>query len=426
MVDLLVPTTFLGEPDPPFETRIEGRPLRVLLDSDTLNGPDAELFIELAGASQHVEVCGTEGAPTPSHLYVGPLDAANDALIARVERPDGTANEWAVRGAAGPAAWAEHLIAANRSTQPVETATRALTLAHAARHHFDILVSQDPTFADPEGRAVASQANPRTPTESLPVLGLFMHLHDKVVTAATPITQIMSADFARLVLSHSLTPHGRRWWDGCRNTTEPTIQELASSTRKRLMSVLQARDEIRLERMLVGQGSATHMLYHLDAFLLFFSAAFDTTAEIAGRVHGVANTDFPGWRKRKWRKALGQQNPELARYMAIGQPGGDTLQVLALARNTIHSLALNSVCFSKGSHRAERHLVHLPKTAVPDWWGAASRLGTSDAWGITDEQLPLPDYGGVFFDSGRFVESATTHGFQAIDEIMTPQTALAA
>lgn len=129
-----------------------------------------------------------------------------------------------------------------------------------------------------------------------------------------------------------------------------------------------------------NNDTADEALFALDTFLVFLVGAFDAIGRAAHLTCGLDPTKLHdvSWR-RQWRtRQLAPVAATLAQLMDNGTLGRDTLDLLALLRNTVHGEALTTVA-AKYSSRPLQNVLLLPKGQQHDLLAIIARRGGNDS-----------------------------------------------
>jgi hypothetical protein len=163
-----------------------------------------------------------------------------------------------------------------------------------------------------------------------------------------------------------------------------------------------------------NNNTADEALFALDGFLVFLVGAFDAVGRAAHLTYGLNGSRLheASWR-RPWRtRQLAPVAASLAQLMDNGTAARDTLDLVALLRNTIHGEALRTVA-AKYSSRPLQNALLLPKDQEDELVTIIARRGGNDAWGIREH----PNLG-VSMQMNVFVESVLPMAVNALDTLI--------
>jgi hypothetical protein len=300
---------------------------------------------------------------------------------------------------------------------------RVLLLASAAEdYEADALVTGSPVLLDPAIRgSKAQRSNAMTVTEAVALIGLYLRLRDDFKLGRH--TQGYWEQFDRggfyWVLARELLPSAWRCGSAAhqhgQTIGDDTIFQLVMSAIKRVDNSLRARDRLHGQMQLVqNNGTADEGLFYLDAFLVFMVGAFDAVGRAAHLAYGLKqDLQMVNWRG-KWRtKHLKPVAPGLAQLMEKGTSARDTLDLLALLRNTtVHGEALRTVAVSS-TGQPLRNVLLLPKRDERELLAIVATRGGNDAWGIRRSTGI-----GILMQMETFVEAVLPMAVKALDQLI--------
>lgn len=398
------------------------RRLRIVVDRTT--APAGEALDLLLTLAKHplldVPSSKVEGL---SHLDIGPIDPAEDQAPVVISHRDGTRTYTGVWPASDHLALADDLLRAHPATDHGET-VRVLLLASAAEdYEADALATGSPVLLDPAIRGPKAQrSNAMTIAEAVALIGLYLRLHDDFTHGrhAQGYWERFDRGGFYWVLARELLPSAWRCGSAAlqygQAIGDDTVFQLVMSAIKRVDNSLRARDRLHGQMQLVqNNGTADEGLFYLDTFLVFMVGAFDAVGRAAHLVYGRKPNELHlvNWRG-SWRtKCLKPVASGLAQLMDEGTPARDTLDLLALLRNTtVHGEALRTVAISCAGQPL-RNVLLLPKRDEGKLLAIVANRGGNDAWGIR----PAPGIG-LLMQMDMFVEAVLPMAVKALDQLI--------
>jgi hypothetical protein len=392
----------------PFAGGERWRPLRLVLDDDTLAAEDINELIAF-GDYDEVELFRTAAAALPRLEIQEP---AEDFVPIHTVSNDGAGIFWV--------AHATRLRERTRETASTsgvdeETVYRARVFAAASeemeadgfvtRHSF-LLTERAPR--DP---------SVYTPADAMALIGLALRLHGNRKIGADLADLALGGTTFHFVLGRELTYAGWRWYSGCaassRATRDDTAINLGEAALERFERVLQIRDRLHAQAKIPSTPTAAdELVFQFETLLLFLSAAFDATARVAHLVYFNDHYDEAGWRRASWPMQLTTAEPGLAALVADDTPGGTLLKLIARLRNTIHGEALRPITLQRGGTAPENPVELNGNTAARTVADIAS-LGDEPAdWGLSEE------HSRTYLSADRFVEALLPHAVALLNELM--------
>ena len=363
----------------------------------------------------------TDGS-TPDRVVVGTHDAQRGYTPWEIERADGSAVRSGVPG--------DIPQQAHEFVRPGEEADaeRAVALAIGARDlGSDALVTMNPLLLDGFPRDVVEGVNPMPPEAAVSLLGLYLRVREDFALELQPgFRERFDRRLFYLVLMRDLTPSGWRWFSACVanyvHSSNDDLMLLAQSGMERLERALRARDRLHEQLQLPPTTDrATEAIFYLDVMLLMLGGAFDATAVVAHRIHGLSAPEHAvGWGNTSWMSELGQVNQPLVDLMTKEQPHRDARELVAVLRNTIHSAALRRETWqAAGRDRSERIVV--PERAAKRLERVVGRLASLEVFGLARDPRAL------YVEPGVYAEAVIPRAADALNAIMdaTPVETLA-
>jgi hypothetical protein len=376
-----------GEERSAFARGSKERKLRIVVDRATV--PEEDTLELLLGLGHHplIELLSTR-AEGFGHLDIGPIDQQEDLAPTVLWQPNGARTLMAVRPAHTYQALAERYQRDHQDLGDQDEILRVLLLASASRDRgADALVTSSRVLLDPAVRGPVARDSNAMPVEAaLALTGLYLRARDDfTLRQLKGGRQALNRGMFYWVLARELLPSAWRStfaaWQHEEATGDGSVFQLFSSAMIRLDRALRARDRLHQQMKLEqNNDTADEALFALDTFLMFLVGAFDAIGRAAHLTYGLESSRLHevSWR-RPWRtRKLAPVAAALAQLMNNGTPACDTLDVLALLRNTIHGEALMTVAARHSSRRLQ-NVVLLPKTK--------SKICSPSS---PDEEAPIP------------------------------------
>jgi hypothetical protein len=231
------------------------------------------------------------------------------------------------------------------------------------------------------------EANIRTVSEGLRIIGLYLRSMNDFTVAASPkvygrIDRLM---FYWIACGERLRPLSR-YLAACAERGKllaDGTSELANSIVFRCVRVLQARDEIGF-KFCGPQGNSTRdaMLYHFEYLTLLLVGAIDAGARVAARAYGLANRiRSASFRKADFVHALADAGGDALAGIVRSPKFHAYLEFLALLRNAIHGAGLSAFAFID-NRKPEVSLLRVHEDAERIW-NAVGRLELPDQLGVS-------------------------------------------
>jgi hypothetical protein len=410
-----------GEERSAFARGSKERKLRVVVDRATV--PEKETLELLLGLGHHplIELLSTR-AEGFSHLDIGPVDQQKDLAPTVIWQPDGSRTLTAVWPAHTYQAFAERYLREHPDLGDHDEILRVLLLASASRDRgADALVTGSRVLIDPAIRGPVARDSNAMPVEAaLALAGLYLRARDDfTLRQLQGGRETFNRGLFYWVLARELLPSAWRSTSAGGQHDQATgddhVFQLFISVITRLDRALRSRDRLHHQMKLEqNNDAADEALFALDTFLVFLVGAFDAVGRAAHLTYGLdpSRIHDVSWR-RSWRtRKLAPVAATLAQLMDNGTPARDTLDLLALLRNTVHGEALRTVA-AKYSSRPLQNVLLLPKDQERQLLAIVARRGGNDAWGIRG----LPSLG-VSMQMDVFVESVLPMVVDALDTLI--------
>jgi hypothetical protein len=395
----------------PFVTGERWRPLRLVLDDDTLTDAERD---ELLAFSKYDELELTR--------------TASDALP-RLEIQEPRNDFVPIHAVGNGVGLFSVWHAARLRTRAQEISDRTGVTEEDAYRAIVFTAATDEADADGfvtncdflRANHVERQAPVYTPAEAMALVGLALRLHGNERIGADLGDLRLSGSTYHFVLARELTQAGWRWFSGCVATSHATKDDaainLGQATLERFQRVLQIRDRLHAQAKIPSTPTVgDELLFQFETLLLFLSAMFDAAARVAHLVYFGADYEEAGWRRGDWAKQLAAAAPQLAGLVADGTPGGITLKVIARLRNTIHGEALRTITRQSGG-RAMENPVELTANDAAKALTDITFLGDNPAtWGLHEE------HGRTYLSADRYAESLLPHAVALLNNLMTETT----
>ncbi len=366
----------------PFAQGDGWRPLRLVLDDDSLEGADRDLLLAFADADE-IELTRTAPDALPR---LEPRPPQEDFVpIHKLTPSDGAGFFW-VSDAARLAERARRVAEAGGVDE--QMAWRAIVLCEAAEEcEADGFVTAR-TFLLREG----SSSGPAVYTveEALALIGLALRLRGNTSIGSDLLNLRLEGRMFHFVLGRELLAAGWRWFSGCvahsHATGDDTALNLGQAAQERFMRALQIRDRLHAQAKIPQKPAVgDELVFQFETLLLFLSASFDATARIAHLVYLGRNYEDAGWRRGDWQKKLATAAPALASLVAPGTPGAAVMGLVSRLRNTIHGEAMRSIDVRR-SGQPPQSLVALSAAETEKLVVEIERLGDeAREWGLTVE-----------------------------------------
>jgi hypothetical protein len=391
----------------PFATGERWRPLRLVLDDDTLTDDDRDELLAFANYDE-LELMRTARDALPRLEIQEPRE--DFVPIHTVGNGVGVFWVW---HAARLRTWAQEV--SDRTGISQEEAYRAIVFAAAAEE------ADADGFVTNRGFLRANHVEPQatlyTPAEAMALIGLALRVHGNARIGADLADLRLSGSTYHFVLARELTHAGWRWFSGCVATSHATKDDtainLGQATLERFQRVLQVRDRLHAQAKIPSTPTVgDELVFQFETLLLFLSATFDAAARVAHLVYFGGDYEEAGWRRGGWAQQLAAAASPLAGLVADGTPGGSTLKLIARLRNTIHGEALRTITLQPGG-RATENPVELSVNDAAKSVTDITLLGDNPAaWGLYEE------HGRTYLSADRYAESLLPHAVALLNDLM--------
>jgi hypothetical protein len=418
-VPKLSPARRLGreEFDTPFKRGAKERSLRMVFDWESIHSDETTRVLE--GFTHHELIDAVEigGSGVLAQLTFGQVDARHDLQPFTVQRPKGRSRS-AVIGRSQFEAFAAEF-AADGLGEDAVSMERELVVAQAALDlGADALVTDSAFLLNAAPRGLVAPANPVSPQQALALTGLFLRSRaDFHIDMDASFRWELSRHGFDWALARTLLPEGWRFFSACL-ASDPDLTGrlpyLGQAVLSRYAQALRARERVLIyARQGAGHGPVDEQLFYLDHAVLALGGAFDSVARVAHYVYGVGTDPRDaGWKRTGWLKRLRATEPQLADLVAGGEPAGDTVEIMALLRNTIHGEQLRPIRFSEAG-RAPEDLGQLPQDDVQALSQAVARRGGLERWGIQTLDATT-----LFFAPDQLIDVLMTECHAALNALM--------
>jgi hypothetical protein len=409
---LVIPPTRPSRPNRRADTVAFGsgqawRPLRLLLDDDTL--PTAELADFLAlGHYPEIELMRTRPDAVPR---------------LEIQEPTEEFVPIHVVGSGAGVFWVGNATRLRTQAQEVasefhiseEDAYRTLVFA-AASEEVDadgFVTNRDFLRTD----RVAQQAPAYTPAEAMALIGLALRLHGNESIGSDLFDFRLRGPMYHFVLGRELTYAGWRWFSGCvatsHATSDDTAMNLGQAALERLQRVLQIRDRLHAQAKTPSTPAVgDELVFQFETLLLFLSAMFDAAARVAHLVYFGGNYEDAGWRRGNWKKQLIATEPRFAALVDDNTRGGTVLKLISRMRNSIHGEALRTITLQSGGRPAENPVELSMSDAAKTVTDLVFLGDDPAAWGLRQKS------GRTYLSIDRYIESLLPHAILLFNDPM--------
>jgi len=390
----------------PFAPGEQRRPLRLLLDDDSLTREDVS---ELLAFSHYDEVelvhTAQDALPRLEHQ-----DATDEDFVPIRHIGDGASLFWVsnakrIRERARTMAVQEDL--------GEEVVYRGLVFAEASEEmDADGFVTSRPYLLQ-----VGPDFSGYTPAEAMALVGLALRVHGNRSIGSDLTDLSLGGSTFHFILGRELTYEGWRWFSACVAHSlaikDDKAINLGQTALERLQRVLQIRDRMHASAKIPSsETTADEVVFQFETLLLFLSAAFDATARVAHLVYLGPDYKEAGWRRSGWHERLTQAEPELASLVADGTEGGTVLRLISRLRNSIHGEALRPLTTQRGGARPE-HPAEFPEGLAARTIGDIQFLGEDPVdWGLRVDRTR------TYLTADRFAESLLPHALLLLNGLM--------
>jgi hypothetical protein len=404
----------------PFGAGESGRPLRIILDSQTTRpGPALDLLNAFSGHG-HVELYATD--PTaPGRIEFGEEIQERDYQAVSYVQAGAPIRGHALRAARSMRSRAR-LLAAEHGLNEQET-WQALALLHSGRRHeIDAVVSSAAVLSQPTLAEHARKAHVITVEQACALLGLFLRAHNDFTVAMRGETGefLTHKNFYRTAVVAALPDFDdslRATWAIWHEQQKAKPFILLRAVETRMGRALIARDYVNVRiRHWRPDETWDEVLYFFESLLLSLGGALDALARLLDATTELeSNPRQVGIRSNKWRKQIILKAPTLTDLLAEDSHFRSVVDLIATLRNFIHGEALSA---EQMNDDGEPHvmdygpgvLVMSGKTAE-QLSKAASQVDGTTAWGIEEHHGDATTVMPI-----QFQHQAVRHVLQAIRE----------
>jgi len=372
-----------------------------------------------------VDVLATDDPAIPG-IRFGELDPVRDLIPVELHTKDGG---WD-RGVFAASSLLEAAkLYADEGLASEEELRRVLVLGSAcASWGVDALVTGSHILSpDSPWKNLGRDANVMTAEEAIALLGLYLRWRgDYTYMVDGNFSQYFPADFFYRTVVMALLPEWGRWLgataDAADSRGQVTPLALAEAVVVRMIRALRGRDRLQRQFELVRNDDWGDALFYFDALLLSLGGAFDAIARVAHLAYSLPAKEirFASWRRTEWVKAVRKADPDLGKLVVKGTPTSDTIELVALLRNTIHGQALSNVVHhvhggSRFTLSVPDYIVALPPDVAADLDAAVGRRGGRERWHV--RQL-LQDADLLALDPGVYTEELLAECVLAMNRLM--------
>lgn len=392
----------------PFAVGERWRPLRLLLDDDTLAEADAAELLNL-GRYDEIEFVRTAPAELPRLEIEDPTE---DFVPIHTVTERGTSVYWVWHAARLREEARKYAVEAGIDEN---LAYRALVYAASSNElgTDGFVTGSDFLRGDRAPRDVSVY----TPAEAMALVGLALRLHGNESIGADLMNLRLGGTTFHFLLARELTHAGWRWFSGCvahsHHSGDDTTLNLGQAALERLQRVLQIRDRLHAQAKIPSTPTVgDELVFQFEALMLFLSATFDTAARVAHLVYVGRDYEEAGWRRGKWQQKLATAEPALAALVADGTTGGSFLKLISRMRNTIHGEALRTLTLQRGGAPTENPVELAATEAAKTFSDVQSLGGDTAAWGLRE------DHGRTYLACDRYAEALLPHAVSLLNELM--------
>jgi hypothetical protein len=284
----------------------------------------------------------------------------------------------------------------------------------------DILVTSSPRLLSNSNEFLVREANPRKPTETGRIVGLFLRCRNNYTYRANRKGRVAfdRGLFYWVLVRHRL-PGMWRYFSACVESAKATSNEeilyLGQSILQRCVRAMQARDAIG-EQFYCPQDNNTRdsMTYHFDYLTLLLVGALDAEARVARRACGISRPKerYASFRNPEYLEVLRHSAQQLYQLVS-GEHFHDVMTLLYTLRNTIHGPSMPSIGYVRDFGEPEESRVAVPIRYQEALLEAAGRCGSVERWGLTNRP------------SGRMFVEPHTYSLMLVEECFNMINAIA-
>ena len=282
----------------------------------------------------------------------------------------------------------------------------------------DVLITTSPTLLSNKGQMI-QEANPRTPTETARIVGLFLRSrNDFTIEKANRGSLGTNRGAFYWVLMRNKLPSMWRYYSACvisDDYRKDRTLQLGLSVLHRCSRALEARDAIAVGfYSLQNNDVRDSMTYHFDYLTLLLAGAFDALARVTHRAYKLTrlkeNSPQLQFRKKEFLNELKSSGAEkLVEY--VSQPMvQDLLEIVYNLRNTIHGANLTSLSYKPQKFKEEYSYITLSPELEKFMNEKILSICNPDTWGLVQFHI-------LSFEPNTFATTLVNESFQIIDKI---------
>jgi hypothetical protein len=406
----------------PFGAGQFGRPLRIVVDSESMAPSPALELLQAFSGRPGVEVFTTD-LMSDRRIEFGREDSQRDAVDVRYISPGGETT--LVAPAAGSLRTHARMAATEYDLEEQECWRALLLVRVARRHQLDAVVSGAPVLSTSMWTNSARAAGVITAESACALLGLFLRAHNDftVQTQGGHSTFLPFEQFYRSAAISAL-PDFAGWlasaWAIWRQQETAKPFALLRAIEARLGRALVARDYVNVRiRHWRPDETWDEALYFFESFLLSLSGALDALARLFDVAAGQSSKrGAVGFRKEAWRKKIVMIAPELEPLLSDGSHFRAVVDLVAILRNFVHGEVLSAELLSDDGapHFMDygAGVLALDDAAGRELNAAAVLAGEPAAWGIKAELTGATTVMPIVFQ-----RAALAHALRAIRDAMS-------
>ncbi len=285
----------------------------------------------------------------------------------------------------------------------------------------DIFVTSSMWLLDNRSHKLIAPTNPRTPLETLKILGLLMRSRADFHFAKG---MICNQTLYYQIFTFSKIPALWRYFnvvEFCyQQNVQNNISELGNTIISRSVRAVQALDQIGAvfyRRQAIE--TQDNMMYHFDYLCLLFSGILDAQALIVYRLLKPSKhprEHLVSFRHKDFLKQIEEKNPELSRFICEDR-NGIVLDLIAEVRNTIHREKLLLLDVNNQITNEQHKWIPIPEIhnpAKPEFrtlWELCQEIKSTPEWGI------IQDGRNMFIEPYSFANNLFERTFEIVSEI---------
>ncbi len=390
--DIKTPEPRRGEFASAFERGPRERPLRLLVDWETIPAGVAADVLHEMSAHPLIEVLGTRPSDDLHVEFVchGDPRLPDSAHVTR-RKSDGIAMFSLMD-------FGEHLRAAAPYFADDRDERRLLEsrlTVLCERASIDALVTESPALLSHDPALfLFGRPNVLPAAEAVALAGLFLRSRGEFTrTPRVPwLINWKSAEAFYRTLAFVLIPSSRLWLGAtlprqARDIYDETFAvhaAIGQSITSQVTRALRARDHLQVLRRGDLSGDTAHdVAAQFEYALISLYGAFDSLAHLCAVTYGISKKLTDAWQREPWRKKLRKDPATLAvAEVAESKQVQLTLRLLGELRNTVHGPSLEPRLDESRGHR--RAVVLVPPTRLRSFQAALSGWGAVEEgwWGV--------------------------------------------